>query len=53
MVCAQLMHKKNTSKDCDIRDNDDNNNKNNNNNNKETLKNILKNAKFFEEFEKN
>ena len=28
MVCAQLMHKKNTSKDCDKRDN--NNNKINN-----------------------
>jgi len=26
MVCAQLMHKKNTSKDCDKRDNNNNNN---------------------------
>ena len=35
MVCARLMHKKNTSKDCDRRDsNVDNNNYNNNNNNK-------------------
>ena len=31
MVCAQLMHKKNTSKDCDNRDNNNNNNNNNNN----------------------
>ena len=30
MVCAQLMHKKNTSKDCDKRDNNNNNNNNNN-----------------------
>ena len=29
MVCAQLMHKKNTSKDCDKRDNNNNNNNNN------------------------
>ena len=43
MVCARLMHKKNTSKDCDRRDsnvdnnnynNNYNNNNNNNNNNK-------------------
>ena len=27
MVCARLMHKKNTSKDCDNRDNNNNNNK--------------------------
>ena len=33
MVCARLMHKKNTSKDCDRRDNSNNNNNNNNNNN--------------------
>ena len=26
MVCARLMHKKNTSKDCDNRDNNNNNN---------------------------
>ena len=25
MVCARLMHKKNTSKDCDKRDNNNNN----------------------------
>ena len=31
MVCAWLMHKKNTSKDCDKRDNNNNNNNNNNN----------------------
>ena len=31
MVWARLMHKKNTSKDCDNRDNNDNNNNNNNN----------------------
>ena len=30
MVCARLMHKKNTSKDCDNRDNNNNNNNNNN-----------------------
>ena len=29
MVCARLMHKKNTSKDCDRRDNNNNNNNNN------------------------
>ena len=28
MVCARLMHKKNTSKDCDKRDNNNNNNNN-------------------------
>ena len=33
MVCAWLMHKKNTSKDSDGRDNNDNSNNNNNNNN--------------------
>ena len=33
MVCAWLMHKKNTSKDCDNRDNNNNNNNNNNNKN--------------------
>ena len=32
MVCARLMHKKNTSKDCDRRDSNDNDNNNNNNN---------------------
>ena len=41
MVCARLMHKKNTSKDCDKRDtnnnNNDNNNNNNNNNNNEYM----------------
>ena len=29
MVCARLMHKKNTSKDCDNRDNNNNNNSEN------------------------
>ena len=32
MVCARLMHKKNTSKDCDKRDNNNNNNNNDNDN---------------------
>ena len=36
---CRLMHKKNTSKDCDRRDN--NNNNNNNNNNKLTTKTYL------------
>ena len=31
MVCARLMHKKNTSKDCDRRDDDNNDNNSNNN----------------------
>ena len=31
MICARLMHKKNTSKDCDNRDNNNNNSNNNNN----------------------
>ena len=30
MVCARLVHKKNTNKDCDSRDNNNNNNNNNN-----------------------
>ena len=29
MVCARLMHKKDTRKDCDKRDNNNNNNNNN------------------------
>ena len=33
MVCARMMHKKNTSKDCDNRDSNNNNNNANNNNN--------------------
>ena len=42
MVCARLMHKKNTSKDCDKRDNSNNNNNNSNNNNNKTNKRLHK-----------
>ena len=40
MVCTRLIHKKNTSKDCDRRENNnnnDNNNNNNDNNNKDRI----------------
>ena len=41
MVCTRLIHKKNTSKDCDRRENnnnnDNNNNNNDNNNNKDRI----------------
>ena len=41
MVCAWLMHKKNTSKDCDKRDNNNNNNNNNNDNNNNSNKSLF------------
>ena len=44
MVCARLMHKKNTSKDFDKRDNNNNNNNNINNNNNNDNNNKVNNS---------
>ena len=46
MVCARLMHKKNTSKDFEKRDNKNNNNNNNinNNNNNDNNNNKVNNS---------
>ena len=51
-MCARLMHKKNTSKDCDRRDSNNNNNNNNNNynNNNDNSNNNDNNEKIIPNF---